>query len=92
MTEQPLRQQGGSWVNDVGGELQFGFFQGNKFWLKGRELSGQPFYSEIGADCSMSDHLGIFVSIANLNNLPVSWPDPISLEGRVFWFGIESKS
>jgi hypothetical protein len=92
VTEEPLQQQGGPWMNDVGGELQFGLFQGDKFWFKGRGLSGQPFYSEIGTGYSVSDHLGIFVSIANLNDLPTSWPDPLASEGRVFWFGIESKN
>jgi hypothetical protein len=92
VTEEPLEEEGGTWINDIGGELQFGFFELDKFWFKGRGLSEQPFYSEIGADYSVSDHLGIFVSVSNLDNLPASWPDPLSVEGRIFWFGIESKS
>ena len=92
LTEQSLQEQGGTWKNDVGGKLQFSLFQQDNFWFQGRGVSNQPFYTEIGANYSIDDHLKVFISAANLDNLPVSWPDPISLEGRIFWFGIESKS
>ncbi len=92
LTEQCLREQWGTWTNDVGGKIQFSFFQRDHFWFEGRDVSNQPFYKEIGADYALNDYLKIFISVANLDNLPVSWPDPISLEGRILWFGIENKS
>ncbi len=92
LTEQLLQEQGEALINDVGGKLQFSLFQRDNFWFEGRDVSNQPFYSELGADYFLNDYLKIFITVANLNNLPVSWPDPNSLEGRIFWFGIEIKS
>jgi hypothetical protein len=92
LTEQCLQEQWGTWTNDVGGKLQFSLFQRDHFWFEGRDVSNQPFYKEMGTDYFLNDYLKIFISVANLDNIPVSWPDPISLEGRIFWLGIEIKS
>ncbi len=92
LTEQSLQEQWGALTNDIGGKLQFSLFQQDNFWFQGRGVSNQPFYSEVGVDYMLNNCFKIFVSVANLDNLQVSWPDPNSSEGRVFWLGIEIKS
>jgi hypothetical protein len=89
LDELALEDLGGPMVFDTGGKLQFSLFPQNLIWVQGRALSSQPFFSEIGANYSFGDSTKLFASVANLDNLAASWPDPLSPAGRVFWLGIE---
>ena len=88
---QGLQDENGNVVTDFGGQVEFSFFPRNHFWLKGRGGSQQPFFCEAGGDYSFAVAFKAFVSVANLDNLPVAWPDPNLPVGRVLWAGISGQ-
>ncbi len=77
------------WDNSV--KITVSFFKWDSFWIKGRVLTGSPFYGEAGADFTVSKEFRIFVSADNVEDLPLSWPDPEMPLGRLFRAGIHGQ-
>jgi len=89
--EQVLQNPDGSLLYDTSGKWVFSLLPRTRFTVRGRVLSGQAVFGEVGADYSATDHISLFASLANINNLPVSWPDVTTPTGRVLWAGIQGQ-
>ena len=88
--EQALSGTAGTTIFDTSCLAHWSFFQPLAFWLEGRGISEQSFYNSAGIDCLIKDQAKIYISVENFTDLPVSWPDPTTPQGRIFWVGAQT--
>ncbi len=88
--EQALSGTAGTTIFDTSCQAHWSFFQPLAFWLEGRGISEQSFYNSAGIDCLIKDRAKIYISVENFTDLPVSWPDPTTPQGRIFWVGAQT--
>ncbi len=87
--EQFRRDEAGMVHWDTGGKLEGTFLERGRLWVGGRAISERPLFLEAGAAWSFRKGSRIFVTVSNLDNLPLSWPDPDAPTGRTFQGGLE---